>query len=217
MAFAKNVKRLRELHGISQVELAKIAGVTDKAVSTWENGVNEPRMGAVQRIADHFGLLKSNLLEEDGMRYVGLDADDGPPSIFTIPGILPIQTKRIPLLGEIACGVPVYADEHFEGYVECGAGIHADFALKAKGDSMINARILDGDIVFVRRQSTVEPGEIAVVVVGEEATLKRFRRQGRLAILSPENPNYEPIVVDLRENDSVYILGKAIAFQSDVR
>ncbi len=85
------------------------------------------------------------------------------------------------------------------------------------GDSMINARILDGDIVFVRKQSAVNPGEIAVVVIDDEATLKRFRQQGKLAILSPENPAYEPIVVDLENNERVYILGKAIAFQSDVR
>lgn len=217
IAFAKNIKKLREIYNISQVELAEIAGVTDKAVSTWENDINEPRMGAIQKIADHFGILKSNLLEENGMSFINRANEAITPSIFSIPGISPIEIKEIPLLGEIACGVPTYAGEYFEGYVECGAQIHADFALRAKGDSMINARILDGDIVFIHKQSSVEPGEIAVVIIDEEATLKRFKQQGKLAILSPENPNYDPIVVDLENNDSVHILGKAIAFQSDVK
>ena len=210
--FGENLRRIREERGLSQEQFALIFNTSKQVISRYETGQRSPKINTVSEYAQKLNVDISALTGYSD----GSVADDG-SSIFSIPGILPIRTKKIPLLGEIACGVPIYADEHFEGYVECGADIHADFALKAKGDSMINARILDGDIVFVRKQSSVNPGEIAVVVIDEEATLKRFRQQGNLAILSPENPEYDPIVVDLENNESVHILGKAIAFQSDVR
>ena len=137
-------------------------------------------------------------------------------NIFSVPGIMPIETKKIPLLGEIACGEPIYATEDFESYVECGAEVKADFALRAKGDSMINARINDGDIVFVRKQPMVNNGEIVVVQIDDEATLKRFYRKDNIITLMAENPTYAPITVVLGEDSNVNILGKAVAFQSDV-
>lgn len=133
--------------------------------------------------------------------------------------IIPIATQRFPLLGDIACGIPKLAEQSFECYVEAGSGIKADFCLKAKGDSMINARIHDGDIVFVRRQEEVANGEIAVVLIDNEATLKRcfyYADQMKL-VLQAENPLYEPFVYVGEELENVKILGKAVAFQSDVR
>lgn len=97
--------------------------------------------------------------------------------------------------------------------------IRADFCLRACGDSMINARIYDGDIVFIREQPMVEKGEIAAVIINDEATLKRvyyYPEQNKI-ILNPENPAYEPFVYVGEELNSIRILGKAIAFQSDVR
>lgn len=130
-----------------------------------------------------------------------------------------ITTKRFPLLGAIACGVPILATETLESYIESGTNVQADFCLRAKGDSMINARIYDGDIVFVRSQDTVENGEIAVVIIGDEATLKRvffYPEQSKL-VLQAENAKYEPFVYVGNELQNVKILGRAIAFQSDVR
>jgi repressor LexA len=85
------------------------------------------------------------------------------------------------------------------------------------GDSMINARIHNGDIVFVRKQSTVENGDIAVVIIDDEATLKRVYIKPHSLVLMPENTSYEPIVVNPTEHNEIRILGKAIAFQSDIR
>lgn len=133
--------------------------------------------------------------------------------------VTPITIKRFPLLGEIACGVPRLATESLDSYIEAGTNIRADFCLRAKGDSMINARIHDGDIVFVRSQDTVENGEIAVVIIDDEATLKRvfhYPEQSKL-VLQAENPTYEPFVYCGSELQNVKILGKAIAFQSDVK
>ena len=130
------------------------------------------------------------------------------------PEIQRIQLKKIPLLGEIACGEPIYADEEHETYVMAGMDVNADFCLRAKGDSMTNAGIYDGDIVFIRSQPIVENGEIAAVIIDDEATLKRVYYYPELSkiILQPENPRYKPIVYADAELDQIRILGKAVYF-----
>jgi repressor LexA len=130
--------------------------------------------------------------------------------------ILKIETKKFPLLGTIAAGIPIFAEEQFESYVEAGANIRADFCLKVQGDSMINARICDGDIVFIGKQSDVNDGEIAAVLIEDEATLKRVYKKKNEIILVAENPAYAPMVYKNEELNQVRILGKAIAFQSNV-
>lgn len=193
MPIGENIKRLRIMHGLSQKELARIAGVSDKAVSTWESGSKEPRMGAVQKIADHFGLKKSNLIEDNGLEISITPAQS--PALGDLPAnVFPIQTKKVPLLGTIAAGVPIYADENFDGYRECTENIDADFCLKIQGDSMIGARINDGDIVFIKKQPDVDNGEIAAVLTEDEATLKRVYKEKDSLILQAENPKYAPIV-----------------------
>jgi repressor LexA len=140
------------------------------------------------------------------------DEDFLPANVIPIP-----KMKRVPMLGDIACGEPIFAEEQFGEYIE--ADIKADFCLRATGDSMIGARILDGDIVFIRKQEMVENGEIAAVLIENEATLKRvyFYPEKAKIILSPENPKYEPFVYVGEELNEIKILGKAIAFQSSVR
>lgn len=139
---------------------------------------------------------------------------------YDSPNIYPISVKRFPMLGDIACGEPKFTNEDRENYVLAGADINADFCLRAKGDSMINARIHEGDIVFIRQQDTVENGEIAAVVVNNdiEATLKRFYyyQEKALLILKPENPQFEDQIYQNEELNQVHVLGKAVAFQSNV-
>lgn len=145
------------------------------------------------------------------------DAEDM-RDIFSYEGIRPISTQKIPLLGDIACGEPVFND-HRNVYVEADSDIKADFCLQCKGDSMINARIYDGDIVFIQSTPIVENGCIAAVSIDNEATLKRvyyYPKQGKL-ILSPENPRYEPFVYVGEELNNVRILGKAVAFTSLIK
>lgn len=133
--------------------------------------------------------------------------------------VFPISTQKIPLVGDIACGKPILANEHIETYIEAGTRVKADFCLRAKGDSMINARIHNGDIVFIRRQNYVENGEIAAVLIGDETTLKRcfyYPTESKL-VLQAENSKYEPLVYVGTEIEDIRILGKAVAFQSDVK
>ena len=132
-------------------------------------------------------------------------------------GLKPIKFKKFPIIGNIACGKPAYADQEYETFIEASADIKADFCLIAKGDSMINARIFDGDVVFVRSQPAVDNGEIAAVIINDEATLKRvYVYPGRVE-LRPENPTYPVLNYEGSELENIKILGKAVAFQSYVR
>lgn len=132
--------------------------------------------------------------------------------------IYKIEKIKLPLLGTVACGEPIYADEDRESYIISGTDVKADFCLKCKGDSMINARIYDGDIVFVKKQDIVNNGEIAVVIIDDEATLKRFYyyKEQNMVILKPENSKYEDIILTNEQLETVKVLGKAVAFQSDI-
>ena len=204
--FSERLKTARKNKGFSQKALAAELYISQQAYAKYETGTATPNPEMLKKIADKLDTTVGYLVGED----------------FTLPkydNIFPIEKKKFPLLGEIACGKPIFADEDKESYIEAGTDIKADFCLKAKGDSMINARILDGDIVFIRQQPIVDNGEIAAVIIEDEATLKRvyyYPEQGKL-ILNPENPKYEPLVYVKEELDQIRILGKAVAFQSVVK
>lgn len=158
-------------------------------------------------------VLQTTPAELMGWEQSPVPASDDLPDL---PNIFPIQTKKVPLLGTIAAGVPIYADENFDGYRECTEDIDADFCLKIQGDSMIGARINDGDIVFIKKQPDVDNGEIAAVLIENEATLKRVYKEKDSLILQAENPKYAPIVYTAESYVECRILGKAVAFQSDI-
>lgn len=139
--------------------------------------------------------------------------------ITNLSDMLPIEKKKIPLLGTIACGEPIYADNEHSVYVEIDSELKADFCLRCKGDSMIDARILDGDIVFIREQPTLEHGEIGAIIINDEVTLKRFyyyTAENKVTLYA-ENRSYPPLTYSNEELDSIRILGKAIAFKSAIR
>lgn len=125
-------------------------------------------------------------------------------------GLRPAGKRRYRYLGKVACGEPIFADEQKETYVDLDSDVRADFVLEAKGDSMINARIYDGDIVFIREQPDVQDGELAVVIIDDEATLKRVYKYDDHISLFSENPKYKPIIVKANEGKTVRIIGKAI-------
>lgn len=135
-----------------------------------------------------------------------------PDNIIPLP-----KTKKIPLLGTIACGEPILATENIDKYIEMPESVGGTFALTCKGDSMINARIFDGDIVYIREQPDVENGEIAAVLIDEEATLKRVYKYPSKVVLRPENPMYDDITYANEEMNQIRILGKAVTFMSAVR
>lgn len=158
----------------------------------------------------------AKVLQTTPAELMGWEQSAAPTSDDLPANVFPIQTKKVPLLGTIAAGVPIYADENFDGYRECTEDIDADFCLKIQGDSMIGARINDGDIVFIKKQPDVDNGEIAAVLIEDEATLKRVYKEKDSLILQAENPKYAPIVCTAESYVECRIMGKAIAFQSDV-
>ena len=208
MTTGERMKRRRKEYNIPVEAIAEILNVSIATVYRYESGEIEKVPGALlEPLAKVLRTTPAYLMGWESFE----EAD-----IFSISNIVPIETKKIPLLGTIAAGQPIFAEEGFECYVECGADVKADFALRIKGNSMINARINDGDLVFIRKQETVNHGEIAAVLIDDEATLKRWRQYGNRVVLHAENPDYPDFEYDLGENN-VSIIGKAVAFQSDVR
>lgn len=204
--------RLRRIElGMTQDELAKITGYTSRS------SINKIEMGLVNLPQSKIELIAKALMVNPTY-LLGWESSQTKSHVFDYANISPIQTQKIPMLGDIACGKPIFASEERESYVQAGMNIKADFCLTARGDSMIGARIHDGDIVFCRSQSMVDNGEIAAVIIGDEATLKRvyFYPEKKKLVLQAENPKYEPFVYIGNELDEITILGKAIAFQSDI-
>ncbi|WP_195230585.1 LexA family protein [Coprococcus comes] len=203
MTIGERIKARREELNMTQDELAKKLHYKSRSsINKIELGLYNLKQSKIKMIADALQTTPSYIMGwEDNNEHV-----------------LPISVQRFPLLGNVACGDPIFADEHVETYVEATTRIKADFCLRAKGNSMINARIHDGDIVFIRKQNTVENGEIAAVLIGDEATLKRvfYYPEDSKLVLQAENPKYEPFVYVGEELNSIKILGKAVAFQSDV-
>lgn len=136
-----------------------------------------------------------------------------------VDGVRPVARKRLPMLGNVACGEPIFADEQHDTYVDAVDGVEADFCLTAKGDSMINARIFDGDILFVKQQESVDDGEIAVVLIEDETTVKRvyYDRENNIITLVPENPMHKPMRFEGAKLEQIRILGKVIAGHYTVR
>lgn len=207
---ATRIKDLRLSQGLTLEQVANEVGVGKSTVRKWETGmIANMRRDKIASLAKALHTTPAYL-----MGWI-----DEPHQEITVDNLFKIETKKFPLLGNIACGEPIFAEEHFEAYVEAGANIKADFCLKAKGDSMIGARIHDGDIVFIRKQAMVDDGEIAAVLIDNEATLKRvyYDQENGILQLFAENPQYKTLRFSGEELDHIRIMGKAVAFQSDVK
>lgn len=160
MPIGDTIRYLRESHGLSQVELGEIAGVTDKAVSTWENNLKFPRMGPIERMANYFGISKSDIIEGTVLQCIRS----------------PDAAVHIPVVGHVVAGIPTEAVEDVVDWEDIPRAMaqRGDYiGLKVKGSSM-EPRFVEGDTVIVRRQPDIESGEIAIVFVnGDEATMKK--------------------------------------------
>lgn len=197
--------------GISQKELADRLGIRPTVVSAWNRGRLLSWSKYLPQIADIIGISVDELVgrEETPAPF----ADPLPASNLSL---LP-KTRKVPLLGVIACGEPILAVENIDDYVSVPDNIDCQFTLLCRGDSMINARIFDGDVVYIRAQEDVEDGEIAAVLIGDEATLKRVRKLPDKVVLEPCNPMYQSLVYEGAALADLRIIGKAVAFTSIIR
>lgn len=204
---AQNIRHYMTIRGVTQTEVCNTLGIKMPTFSDWVNAKTYPRIDKIELMANYFGISKADLVEERTT-----------PTTKTFDNLYAIEIHKYPLLGEIACGEPIFANEDRESYVLSGTKIDADFCLKARGDSMIGARILDGDIVFIKEMSIVDNGDIAAVIIDDEVLLKRidyFKDENILALHS-ENPRFKTLRFTGEDLDHIRILGKAVAFQSDV-
>lgn len=202
-----NIKYYKNKLNLTSAQLAEKLGVAKSAITAWEQAISMPKAETIFDLCQIFNITPSQLYSES------------PELVWTqYKNTFPIAKQKIPLLGSIACGQPIYASEDRESYVEIGTEIKADFCVKAQGDSMINARIKDGDIVFIKQQPMVENGEIAAVLIDDSVTLKRvyYEPNKQKIILNAENPKYPPMIYDGSDLEKIKILGKAVAFESDI-
>ncbi len=188
---------------IKAAELSRLTGISKPRLSQYKSGIYVPKADAICAIAHALGVSESFLLGTADLPEIKSDG----------------RYKVLPIVGSIACGHPVFANEEDGGAVYTDADTDADFCLIAKGDSMKDARINDGDTVFIKKADTVNNGEIAAVIINDEATLKRvyyYPERGKLMLIS-ENSSYEPMVISGEELERTHIIGKAIAFKSNIR
>lgn len=206
---AENIKYCRERKGMTQEELAKHFHLSSyKIVQKWEHDITNPRAITIAELAKLFGETMHDLYTRS-IKELDVERANRPENIVDVP-----ETIRIPIIGTIACGTPILAEQNYEGFTESPVK-NVDFCLICKGDSMINAGIHDGDLVYIKKVPEVENGKIAAVQIDGEATLKRVYRFPDRLLLQPANPAY-PDQVYTSEND-IQILGLAVAFTSYIR
>ena len=194
--FSKNLYRQLELHDITRAELARKLGYPETTVSNWANAVSYPRIDKIQEMADFFGIMKSDLTEEKSTEEHPLPSN-----------LIPInKVNRIPIVGTIAAGKPITATENIESYIMLDQEYKADFALKIKGDSMIDAGINDGDLALIVKDRPIDNGEIYAVLIDGEATLKKIYKNEEYLTLQACNSKYPAKIV--KEDDNPYVVGK---------
>ena len=196
--FGEKLKSLRISRNMTQEELADALDTSKQVISRYETNQRSPKIDIVQQYADRLGVPLTYFADNE---------------IPVAANILPMPVMRkIPLVGTIACGTPILAAENIEDDIDIPEHIHADFALRCKGDSMIGADIRDGDIVYIRQQEEAINGQIAAVLIGEEATLKRWYHDpaSNVVTLVAENPLYPPQVYQGETLNHIKILGRPV-------
>ena len=209
------IKSLRKSKGYNMRQMASALNLPYTTYVNYEKGAREPNSEQLILISKYFGVSIDYLMGRTDVPFT----EETSENIFEkYPNIQPLpEMRKVPLLGAIACGEPIYREE--DEWISLPTDIKADFCLRCEGDSMINARINDGDIVFIQSCEIVDNGQIAAVSINNEATLKRvyYYPEKNKLVLSPENPKYEPFVYTNEELDDIRILGKAVMFLSLVK
>ncbi|WP_257205484.1 LexA family protein [Bacillus cereus] len=201
-SIADNIRRLRKNKKMTQGELAERLGVKTSAVSAWELGRSKPLMDKVELMSNFFQVTKSQL--------IGDNFPEQPSNSSRRFPLVDEELYYVPILEEISCGAGVLTHDNVLGYEpfladDLKGGDY--FCVRAKGDSMMGARIMDGDLLLIRKQIVIDNGQIGAICIGEKAYLKRIYKEGYIYILQSENPDYPPIVVDSRE-ELVRVVGK---------
>lgn len=203
--FANRLRLALDMRQVTQTDLANASGVSKSSISHYMKGSWEGKQDAVYALAEALHVSEAWLMGYDAP--IERNTDSIPPGFEPLPHMI----KR-PLIGNIACGEAITAEQNIEDYIDVPEDTHCDFCLRCKGDSMIEANINDGDVVYIRKQPEVENGEIAAVRIGDEATLKRVYWDGDVLVLAPANSRYLPKTYSGEQLASIRIEGKAVGF-----
>ena len=213
--FAERLRSLRQEKGWSQQRLADELKLSKSSVNMYERGEREPGFETMESIADLFNVDMNYLYGRTDIKIADpiVRNDTHTHQKPIPPGFRPLpEMVQVPLIGTIACGTPITAEQNVKSYIGIPAAWHADFALECHGDSMAPT-ICDGDVVCIRSQPEVEQGQIAAVRIGEEATLKHFYRQGDVVSLIADNPAVcPPMVFAGQELEEMAIEGLAVGY-----
>lgn len=209
--FKHRLVRAMAIRNLKQIEVCNKTGISKSLMSQYVSGLCLPKQNNLYLIAKALNVSETWLMGFDvSMERIPDDIREF-ENIVSLP-----KFKQVPLVGEIACGTPILAEQNIEDYVNMPENVKGAFALRCKGDSMINARIFDGDIVFINPDLQVENGQIAAVLVENEATLKRVYIYNNRIELRPENPTFEVLNFENKERAKVRIIGKAVGFLSTI-
>lgn len=223
--FSERLKALRLEKNLSLRQLSKLTGISSSAIHSYEVESRNPGKEALEAFSDVFNVDIDYIVgKSDIPNQATIDAGGRLSDLYftTAPlpsNVRPITSKKFPMLGKIACGEPIYADQDFETFIEASSEIKADFCLTAQGDSMIGAGIRNGDVVFVVSQPIVDNGQIAAVIIDGEATLKRwyYYPEKQKLVLNPENSQYEPLVYIGEELDTIKCIGRAVYYMGQIK
>lgn len=206
---AERMKEALSFRGMKQSELVKLTGIGKSSISTYLSGEYEPKQRNIYKIAQALNVSEAWLMGYD----VPSSAESVPNGFNPLP-----RTVKRPRLGVISCGDPIMSEENFDGYDDVPEHINCDFTLLCEGDSMIGARICDGDTVYIKQQPTVDNGQIAAVLIdGSEKLLKRVYITEDSIVLQAENPAYPPRSFFKEDMNRVSIIGRAVGFYSNIK
>lgn len=219
MVINEKLKARRIELGLTMAEVAKTVGVSEATVSRWESGnIGNMKRDRIALYAKALQVSPTYIMGMDDDTTSSSPSDDLAELYAKYPNIKPIKKVKIPMLGNIACGEPTFADEEHETYIETDGHINADFCLTCDGDSM-EPKLLNGDIVFIRKQPEVNDGQIAAVLIEDEATLKRvyYDKPNNILRLIAENPKYDPLIYSGEQLNRIRILGKAVSLYRRIK
>lgn len=206
MTKGERIRLRREQLGMTQTQLAEAIGSTKQNIYKYENNI-------ISNIPSDKMEAIAAALHTTPAYLMGWEIKDADPASEIPPGFQPLpRTHKVPIVGRIACGQPITAEENIENYADVPEGKRVDFCLLCEGDSMIEAGIDDGDVVYIRKQPDIENGEIAAVRIDNEATLKRVYKYPDRLVLQPENRSYPPMTYVGEEMNQVSIEGKAVGW-----
>jgi len=223
LSFGDKLKKIRIERNMSQEELGELLGTSKQVISRYETNQRTPKITIVEEYAKRLNipldyLINNSVVDiKDVHQVIPTDSNITNNAIpplgaikSLITSVVPGNMVNLPIVGKISCGNGVLAYEDIEGYESTPTGwLNGGeyFYTRAKGNSMINARIYSGDLVLIRKQPDVEDGEIAAILIDEEIFLKRVYKRNGSVILQSENPEYPPIIADLK-NHNCNIVGK---------